>query len=131
MNVKELRCEYRKNPVGIDVLIPRLSWILDSELKNVMQTAYLIQVSKDDASFSYPFWDSGNVDSDNSVHVEYGGHALLPRTRYYFRVKVWDNHGFESEWSETAFWETGILNAEEWSAWFITPEVETDTLPRT
>lgn len=127
MNVKELRCEYKKNPVGIDVLIPRFGWILDSDLRNVMQTAYLIQVSKDDAGFTYPFWDSGRVNSDNSVHAEYGGPVLLPRTRYYFRVKVWDNHGFESEWSEPAFWETGILNAWEWSAWFITPEVEIDS----
>ncbi len=44
MQVTDLRVEYRKNPVGIDVSIPRFSWKLESEQKNTMQDGYQIQV---------------------------------------------------------------------------------------
>ena len=31
MTATALRCEYRENPLGIDVRAPRLSWQLDSQ----------------------------------------------------------------------------------------------------
>lgn len=126
--VEKLRCEYKVNPVGIDIMIPRFSWILSSDRRGIMQDAYQVQVAFGNNDFSRPLWDSGRMDSDDSVHVEYGGPPLLPCTRYFFRVRVWDNHGLVSEWSEPAFWETGILRSEDWKALFITPKVETDPL---
>jgi alpha-L-rhamnosidase len=126
LKVKNLRCEYKQNPMGISVLKPRLSWVLSSDEKNVMQVSYHLQVSENDVSFVSLAWDSGKTDSDRSVHVEYEGQSLLSKSRYYFRVKVWDNHGNASAWSEPAFWETGILNENEWIANFITPAIEVD-----
>jgi alpha-L-rhamnosidase len=126
LKLKDLRCEYKENPIGIDVKKPRLSWIIASDRKNVMQTAWHIQVSTDDSNFAAPIWDSGKVCSDNSIHLEYQGPALASSTRYFYRVKVSDNHGDVSEWSEPAFWETGILDCEEWTADFITPDAEAD-----
>src|SRR4030043_49275 len=32
-----LRCEYRTDPMGIDIQIPRLSWILESDLRDQFQ----------------------------------------------------------------------------------------------
>jgi alpha-L-rhamnosidase len=43
--VNGLVCEYLVNPVGIDVVKPRLSWKIVSESKNVLQTAYEIRVA--------------------------------------------------------------------------------------
>lgn len=48
--VKNLRCEYKINPIGIDVGIdamrPRLSWELHSDRCGVVQEACRIQVFK-------------------------------------------------------------------------------------
>ena len=121
LKVKKLRCEYRENPMGIDVSAPRLSWQLIADGRSVMQKAYRIQVSKDDDSFKNIVWDTGIVSSDKSVHVEYAGDALESRTRYYYRVKAWDNKGNVSDWSDAGFWEMGMLGTDEWAAEWITP----------
>jgi alpha-L-rhamnosidase len=56
------------------------------------------------------------------VLVEYGGPPVRSRTRYFYRVKLWDNDGRETEWSRPAWWETGLLTSEEWLADWITPD---------
>jgi len=120
LKVKKLRCEYKENPLGIDVKKPRLSWQIDSPKRGTMQRAYALHVATD-SSFENIIWDTGCVESEQSVHVEYMGPALKPRTRYYYRVKVWDQAGHSSDWSETAYWETGLLCSDNWIAEWIVP----------
>ena len=115
------RCEYKKNPLGIDVQSPRISWQLASEARGILQAAYRIQVSKEE-TFETCVWDSRKVDSDQSLHVEYSGEPLQSRTRYFYRIKSWDNKGHESEWSAAAYWETGLLKSSDWQARWITPQ---------
>lgn len=124
LKVVRLSCEYKENPLGIDVKRPRLSWQIESDRRGVMQSAYQIQVSQSDSTFNEIVWDSGVVKSDQSIHVEYAGDPLLSRTRYYYRVRVWDNQENVSSWSETAYWETGLLDSGEWVAEWITTEQE-------
>ena len=121
----DLRCEYLQNPIGLGVKQPRLSWIIPAEpdKKNIKQTAYQIQVAPtlDDLQKSRRLiWDSGRVDSDQSIHVTYPG-ELTARTRYHWRVRTWDQDNQESPWSEPAYWEMGLLHAENWSADWIKP----------
>ncbi|MDI4647444.1 family 78 glycoside hydrolase catalytic domain [Cohnella hashimotonis] len=123
--VYDLRCEYRKHPVGIDVLRPRLSWKLAADRRNVGQETYRIQVAVDE-SFRRLVWDTGLVRSDRSVHVEYEGEPLQSRTRYYYRVQAGDRTGCQSEWSDGAFWETALLKREEWLADWIAPPARAD-----
>jgi alpha-L-rhamnosidase len=124
--VYDLRCNYKKNPVGIDDPHPRLSWKIASESRAFIQTAYQIQVSAD-GSFTEPvLWDTGKVESDRSVHIEYAGPALSSRTRYFYRVRVWDRFGAASDWSEAAFWETAFMSNEEWQAEWITLQLPKD-----
>ncbi|MGN8647335.1 family 78 glycoside hydrolase catalytic domain [Gracilibacillus sp. HCP3S3_G5_1] len=121
LQVQDLRTEYRKNPIGIDVKEPRISWKITSENRNVMQTSYQIQISHDD-SFQHLVWDSGEIDSDQSNFISLKDVQLVSRTRYYFRVKVADNHGNQSPWSEVSYFETGLLNHEDWVAkWIAAP----------
>jgi alpha-L-rhamnosidase len=122
LSVEHVRCEYRQNPIGLDELKPRISWRIHSSSRNVIQGAYHIQVSRETSSFANLVWDTGRVDSDQSVHVEYQGEALQSQVRYYYRVKIWDQHDTTSEWSEPAYWEMGLLSAEEWLAEWITPD---------
>ena len=126
--VKKLRCEYKVDPLGIDVAKPRLSWELDSTEKNVMQTSYQVQVARSEKDLAKEklVWDSGEVKSDASTAVEYAGPALLSATTYYWRVRASDNHGHTSAWSPTAKWETGLLASADWKAKWITPNLKED-----
>ena len=71
------------------------------------------------------------MNSAQSVHVEYEGPALKSMQRVYWQVRIWDNQNEVSDWSEPAFWETGILNHEEWKASWIMKkeEVSEQSLP--
>ena len=57
--------------------------------------------------------------------IVYEGQELLPRNRYFYRVKVWDQSGLQSPWSEIAFWEMGQLSSADWTAKWITPDAAT------
>lgn len=120
--VTDLRCEYLRNPLGTDVVKPRLSWELDTPERGARQTAYQVIVSNDESLLNADqgnVWDSGRVESDQSVQVIYAGKALESRARYYWKVRVWDQAGQVSPWSEPAFWSMGLLSAEEWQAKWI------------
>ena len=104
--VRDLRCEYKVDPLGIDVRKPRLSWELDSAEKGVVQTSFQVRVAGSQAELAKGkvIWDSGTQASDASIQVEYGGPAVASGGIYYWQVRVADNHGHLSEWSKTARW---------------------------
>jgi len=122
VRVAELRCEYRSNPLGIDVSNPRLSWILESEERGVTQTAYRILVAGSEEKLREDvgdLWDTGKVFSDGTIHIPYGGKELHSRERCFWKVRVWDGEGRASDWSEPAWWEMGLLGEEEWTGKWI------------
>ena len=108
--VKDLRVEYMKNPLGMDVIQPRFSWKLESSERGMYQTAYTIIVSTDD-TFKEIVWNSGEVLSDQSVHINYKGTALLPATRYFWKVQIKNQTSQEIISTEKAFFETGLMNS--------------------
>ena len=119
LKITYLTCESLTNPLGIDARRPRFCWQIQSERRNVLQTAYRIQASAD-AAFESFIWDSGRIESDQSLYVEYDGAPLASRARYFYRAKAWDNSGSESDWSDAAWWEMGILSPAEWKARWLT-----------
>src|SRR4029077_8799423 len=92
VKVDGLLCENRTNPIGMDVTTPRFSWKLVSDKRNIMQTAYRVEVSES-SSFRGHVWDSEKIRSDSSVFVTYKGQALQSGKKYFWRVQVWDNAG--------------------------------------
>jgi alpha-L-rhamnosidase len=72
-------------------------------------------------------WDSGRVESSESVLVEYAGPALRSGQRVTWRVKVWTDLG-ESHWSDPHSLELGLLEAGDWSTRWVAP-VESDLPP--
>jgi len=135
MQIKNLKTEYKINPIGIDVVVPRLSWQIVSSEKNIMQTAYRIQVadSPEHLETEKLIWDSGEISSKkperpervNSVNVEYEGITPKSSQRFYWRVCVWTNEK-EGTWSKPAFWEMGLLSSAEWKAEWIHSLIEED-----
>lgn len=127
-----LRCEYLENPLGIDVAAPHFSWQSDSTERNWRQTAYEILVGSSDEDLragKADIWDSGKVESAESVGIVYRGPALESRKRYYWKVRGWDAGGHVLESTEGAWWETGLLHTTDWKAKWIrwkNPEDESD-----
>jgi alpha-L-rhamnosidase len=119
----ELRCEYAVNPLGIPTAEPRFSWKLASGKNQVTQIAYTLQIAPHE-DFSGEVLDSGPVVSGQSHLALFQGARFPSSARYYWRVKVQDNYGEESPWSETAWFETSLLDSGEWKAVFISAEDE-------
>ncbi len=124
--VRQLICEYKTNPIGIDVVNPRLSWQLVSTEKEVVQTAYEVRVAESVAKLNSNqlVWTSGKVNSSQSVSVVYGGPALVSMQQLYWQVRVWDSKNKATGWSEPASWEMGILKPTEWKASWISFSAE-------
>ena len=121
--IANLLCEYQVNPIGIEVEKPRFSWQIISKQNNVKQKAYEIRVATTKANLTNPkkmLWTSQKIISDQSINVEYQGPTLSSKQRAYWQIRIWDNKNQVSEWSEVAFWETGILKTAEWTANWIT-----------
>ncbi len=117
LQVKNLLTENLPNPVGIDQPQPRFSWQLVSDRRNVLQEAFELEVFAGETTL----WHTSKTLSDQSVFVPYKGKPLEPGTMYHWRVRVWDNHGFSSDWSEPAFFQTAFLQASDWQARWIEP----------
>jgi len=128
-----LRCEYRENPLGIDVPVPHLSWQSDSTERNWRQAAFQVLVASR-ADRLQPdlvdVWDSGRTNSDESVGIAYGGPTLESRKRYYWKVRVWDTAGRVSESTEETWWEMGLLHPTDWTAKWIRWNNPEDTADR-
>lgn len=120
-----LRCEYLTNPLGIDEVRPRLSWIVECGRRGARQTAYRILVAstmehldRDEGNL----WDSGKVQSDRTIGVVYAGEPLKSRAVCYWKVRAWDDRGMAGPWSPRAGWEMGLLQPEDWHAEWISAE---------
>lgn len=128
IRITDLRCEHLGNPLGIDVPQPRLSWKIEdpSAAPGQRQTAYQILVASSPellAKDRGDLWDSGKVDSDQSVLVPYTGAALDSRRACWWKVRAWDKDGTNSGWSEPSFWTMGLLHPGDWQAeWISTPK---------
>ncbi|MCH8978419.1 MAG: family 78 glycoside hydrolase catalytic domain [Armatimonadetes bacterium] len=114
-----LRCNLLSDPLAIADERPRLSWMLEHtepEAKDARQTAYQIRVSSQ-AGGDADFWDSGRTESSETLCVEYAGKNLAQFQTAYWRVRVWDENGGESEWSDAAQWTQA---PDKWPAKWIT-----------
>ncbi|MDN3583815.1 family 78 glycoside hydrolase catalytic domain, partial [Mucilaginibacter flavus] len=117
VNVNTLKCEYKADPIGVDMSKPRLSWMLHSNQQGCLQTAYRVLVADDPLQLKNNtgnIWDSKKVPSGKSIQVGFAGKKLLSATTYYWKVMVWDNHGHASAWSQPAQWQMGLLGPNDW-----------------
>lgn len=120
LSVSHLLTEDMPDPIGLDTRQPRLSWVLSAPDRGVVQTAYELRVDTRPGGHGQ-FWTTGRLPSDSSIQVVYKGPALTSGQRYYWQVRVWDNKGRTSGWSQKAFWQMGLLSPADWKATWIEP----------
>ena len=127
----KLQCEYRENPINLDMAHPRFSWIMKSEQRGQKQTAYQILIASS-KSKRYQnigdLWNSGKVESSNSIHISYKGASLTSNQTAYWKVRIWDKDSIASEYSEQATFSTAILNDKDWQAKWIGKASYTDPM---
>ena len=132
--IKNLMVEYMVNPIGIDVERPRLSWQMESDVRGQHQTAYRIFLATDRESLlrSKYLYDTGKINSDESLGIQYNGPVLKPSTRYYWGINAWDYNGNKIESQEEAWFETGLLGSGwDTAKWIGSPETPLDSRYRT
>ncbi len=122
LTAEHLRCEYLENPLAVNTEQPRLSWEVQSSQRDCRQQAYRILVADSRDALQHDegnLWDSGRVESDQTLHIGYDGGRLDSTQWAYWKVKIWDQEGNASPWSESAYWRMGILKPEDWQAKWI------------
>src|SRR5215831_19863767 len=117
-----LTCEYLTDPLGIDVLQPRLAWVPNHSQRGQRQTAYQVLVSESVGALSRGTgdqWDSDKTSASNSIQVAYQGAPLRSGHTYHWKVRFWDSQDRASGYSAPAMFETGLLSPREWQGQWI------------
>jgi len=129
---EKLLVEYAENPIGIDEMHPRFSWIISSEKRNQVQTAFRIQVGSSPAKLNGnkpDLWDSGRIKSSETIQQEYRNDNLKSNSSYYWKVIFWDGVGKSHE-SPVAKFETAFLSEDEWIDNWIGKGPKSELLPQ-
>lgn len=122
VEIQTLRVEHATDPLGIDTLQPRLSWILTSQQHDQSQSAYRVLVASSREKLDADqgdLWDSGKVTSNQSVLVPYAGKPLTSSEPCFWKVKMWDQSGTDSGWSKPGTWTMGLLQPGDWQGKWI------------
>ena len=118
---KKILCEYASEPIGLDTISPRFSWILESSQRGRYQTAYQIQVASSKKKLEEnlsDMWDSGKIPTGQTLHHPYHGIPLKSNHTYYWKITVWDNLGNRILCDPRKF-STGLLRQDDWKAKWI------------
>lgn len=114
MQAINLKAAHLRDPLGIDIPQPLLTW---NVVGGVKQTAYQIVATSNDTEI----WNTGRV-SSSTMQAVYEGLAVS-RQRITWKLRVWDENDIPGEWSESAFFEFAFLSKQEWKAKWINPEI--------
>ena len=123
--ITQLEVDKLINPMGLDSRNPDFSWRIKSDDFNLNQTHYQVFVAKDKVfSKNSLIWDSGKVNSSESVYIKYQGNPLEYATKYYWTVKVWTNQSSRPKQSKISWWTTGLMGQKQWKSDWIGVKME-------
>ena len=131
LTFQKLFVEYAETPINIDNPNPRFSWIIHSEERNKTQSTYQILVSSEEKKLKKgeaDIWDSGKINSSETIQHEFSGKILESNRKYFWKVTVWDEKGQAFE-SPVAVFETAFLKPYDWQASWIGAGSKSQPLP--
>ena len=116
-----LQTEYFNNPIGIDAEAPLFTWKYSGAVGEKQAGCRLMLFRQGNSS---AVWDSGRVDTAEPRLI-YAGPALESRTSYTWQVCLYNTDGEQGAWSESAAFETGLLDPALWQGqWLGLPTME-------
>ncbi|WP_245653811.1 alpha-L-rhamnosidase [Novosphingobium rosa] len=125
--VENLQADCLTEPRALHSQKVRLSWTLRADRRGMAQKAYRIGVASTPErarAARFDLWDSGKIESRQSLDIPYGGAALPSRARCFWAVTVWDDQD-HSATSPLASWEMGLLSPQDWQGGWIAAETAT------
>ncbi|MDR3252427.1 MAG: family 78 glycoside hydrolase catalytic domain, partial [Tannerella sp.] len=132
LHAVDLTGEYLVNPLSLSAEHPRLAWKIEmpaqAACSNLKQTAYQIIAASSPELLTEDkadLWNTGKVKSGNSIQTPYEGRELNSFARCYWKVRIWDNHGKVSAWSQTSYWGRGVVGDNGWQAEWIGAQPDT------
>ena len=116
----DLRCCNMLSPEGVDS--PLLSWKIMTTSEGISQKAWEAEIASTKELLlmgKADVWKSGNQESGEQFNIAPDVSKFTDATGYYWRVRIRDNTGKISEWSNPAYFSTG-LKEQSWKAKWIT-----------
>ena len=102
----------KQNPSTIESKQPLFSWIVNAEGFNKSLSAYQILVATSEENLNETdadVWNSKKVESNKSPFVKYQGQDLKAMKTYFWKVKIWDEKGDSSSWSDVQEFQMGLI----------------------
>ncbi|MDR1517410.1 MAG: glycoside hydrolase family 78 protein [Dysgonamonadaceae bacterium] len=118
----DLTCENLVNPCGIATAQPRLSWKIKAQNNGVKQKGYRILVASRPQLLNEgkaDLWNSGIVESSESVLITYSGKKLSSGDEAFWKVKIITDDDKETGWSDAASFSVGLLDEADWEGAYI------------
>jgi alpha-L-rhamnosidase len=131
--VTDLRCEDLVDPLGVEAATPRLSWRMEADSNGAAQKAYRVLCATSPERLregAADLWDSGQVQSDQSQYVSYGGKMPGRGIPCHWTVRIWNEKGEASPWSNPGVWTTFDMTSNaDWKAKWITRNYKGSAAP--
>ncbi|GGE92365.1 glycoside hydrolase family 78 protein [Mycetocola zhadangensis] len=118
---RAIRFEHLRDPLGIGIASPRLSWQTTAE-PGWTQAAYELEVER-----AGTITTTGRIESGEQILVPWPTEPLISRERATLRVRVFGVDGSASAWSDPSTVEAGLLNASDWTARPVSAAWDEDT----
>ena len=118
MSFEKLSVNTKHNPSAIESKQPLFSWVVNVEEYNKLQSAYHILVASSKGKLNdndADIWNSDKVASNKSTFVKYQGKDLEALQTYFWKVKIWDEKGASSNWSDVQEFTMGLMNSKNWA----------------
>jgi alpha-L-rhamnosidase len=124
VEISHLKTDCQSNPLGLDDSVPEFSWILQSNERGIEQTAYEILVSDDQLKLDVGnYWQSGKISGNKTFAIHYSGKPLHSFTRYFWKVRIWNQKGEVTTWCQPSWFETSMMNPTDWKAKWISDQL--------
>jgi len=118
----QLTCEGVRDPLGIDNPVPVFGWAGSHSGRGQKQRGYQILVASSRKTIDADMddvWSTQEKESSQQYAIAYAGPVLTSKTRYWWKVRVWDADGTVSPYSQPAMFETAMLNPTDWKAQWV------------